>query len=518
MKGPPPDRLSLLRLHPDDEVALALRPLEPGEHLAVGPSQITVREPVPQGHKVALLSVSTAGPIRKYGQVIGFATRDIHPGEHVHVHNLGARDFERVCAAPPALRDTVLRPSGSVPTFPGYLRPDGRVGTRNYVGVFSTVNCSASVARAVRGRFPDAAVRCDYPGVDGVIAFNHQGGCALPPGESLAQLQRVFTGMLQHPNLAACVLIGLGCEVNHLEALRQVGTRQGIAWAGKRVVALGIRECGGLHRAIEAGVSAVSQLLPAAGDARRTPQSINHLVLALQCGGSDGHSGVTANPAVGVASDELVRWGGTSVLAETPEIYGAEHLLAQRAVSADVAIRLLERIRWWEEHLRPYGASMDNNPTPGNKAGGLTTIYEKSLGAAAKGGQSPLVAVYRYAEPITARGFCFMDTPGFDPVSMTGLMSGGCTVGVFTTGRGSVYGGKPMPTVKVATNTPLFECMPDDMDLDAGGILDGRATVADVGRRIFEELVAVAGGKRTKSELAGGGDDEFAPWMIGPTL
>ncbi len=518
MREPHPNRPPLLRLHEDDEVALALRPLEPGEHLTIGSSKITVRQPVPAGHKVALQSVATGTAIRKYGQVIGFATRDILPGEHVHGHNLGVHDFERVGGARSAPPATAPWPCDEAPTFPGYLRPDGRVGTRNYIGVFSTVNCSAWVAEAVREQFPDAVVRRDYPEVDGVIAFKHAGGCALPPGESLEQLQRVFTGMLQHANLAACVVLGLGCEVNHLEGLRQAGSKGGVAWAGKPVVCLGIQECGGSRRTIEAGLEAVRRLLPVAGDARRTPQPVDRLLLALQCGGSDAHSGVTANPAVGVASDELVRWGGTSVLAETPEIFGAEHLLVRRAVSPDVAAQLLERIRWWEEHLRPYGATMDNNPTPGNKAGGLTTIYEKSLGAVAKGGQSPLVAVYRYAEPITAHGFCFMNTPGFDPVSMTGLMSGGCTLGVFTTGRGSVYGGKPIPTVKVATNTPLFERMPDDMDLDAGGILNGTETVADVGRRVFAELVAVAGGKRTKSELAGGGEEEFAPWVIGPTL
>ena len=279
-----------------------------------------------------------------------------------------------------------------------------------------------------------------------------------------------------------------------------------------------IQNVGGVAKTIDAAAEAVAKLLRVANDARRTPQPVSKLCLAMNCGGSDGNSGISANPALGVASDELVRHGGTSVLAETPEIYGAEHLLTRRAASREVGEKLIERVRWWEEHVRQFGASIDNNPSPGNKEGGLTTIYEKSLGAVAKGGQSPLMAVHRYAEPVTAPGLCFMDTPGFDPVSMTGLVAGGCNVGAFTTGRGSVYGCKPAPCIKIATNTPLYEHMTDDMDINAGTVLDGTETIADVGRRIFEKIVAVAGGEPTKSELAGVGDEEFAPWILGPTL
>jgi altronate hydrolase len=279
-----------------------------------------------------------------------------------------------------------------------------------------------------------------------------------------------------------------------------------------------IQQTGGVRKSVEAGVAAVSKLLPQVNELRRSQHPISKLILAENCGGSDGNSGITANPALGVASDELVRYGGTSVLAETPEIYGAEHLLVRRAVNQAVGDKLISLIRWWEDHARQHGATIDNNPSYGNREGGLTTIFEKSLGAVAKGGQSPLAAVYQYAEPITSSGLCFMDTPGFDPVSMTGLVCGGCTVGVFTTGRGSVYGCKPAPCIKVATNTPLFNWMPEDMDINAGTILDGAETVEQVGRRIFDKILAVAGGEKTKSELAGIGDEEFAPWILGPTF
>jgi altronate hydrolase len=404
--------------------------------------------------------------------------------------------------------------------FQGFARPDGSVGTRNFVAVISSVNCSASVSHYVRDRFRTEQFKRDFPNVDGVVAFTHKSGCALDPGEPQAILQRVLAGIATHPNISGYVMIGLGCEVNQIDAIRLAHKLDATA-SGQSVAApmfMNIQSVGGVRKTVDAGVAGVTKLLRAANDFTRTKQPISKLTLAENCGGSDGNSGITANPALGVASDELVRYGGTSVLAETPEIYGAEHLLTRRAVSQEIGEKLIERVRWWEEHARIHKCSINNNPSHGNKEGGLTNIYEKSLGAIAKGGQSPLAAVYKYAEKITIPGFCFMDTPGYDPVSMTGLVAGGCNVAVFTTGRGSVYGCKPTPSIKVATNTPLYNWMQEDMDINAGTILDGTETVEQVGLRIFEKIIAVAGGEKTKSELAEIGDEEFAPGILGPVF
>jgi altronate hydrolase len=402
--------------------------------------------------------------------------------------------------------------------FQGYSRPGGRVGTRNYVAVISSVNCSASVSHYVRDYFRTDDFKPDFPNVDGVIAFTHKGGCAIDPGEPQQVLQRVLAGIARHPNISGYLMIGLGCETNQVDAIRTSHKLDQIRPGESAPTFMNIQSSGGVRKTVEAGVAAVSKLLLVANDLRRAPQPLSKLILAENCGGSDGNSGITANPALGVASDELVRYGGTSVLAETPEIYGAEHLLTRRAVSREVGEKLLEFIHWWEDHARRHNCSINNNPSHGNKEGGLTNIYEKSLGAVAKGGQSPLAAVYKYAEPITTPGFCFMDTPGYDPVSMTGLVAGGCNVGVFTTGRGSVYGCKPAPCIKVATNTALYNWMVEDMDINAGTILDGTETVLQVGMRIFEKIIAVASGEKTKSELAGMGDEEFAPWQLGPVF
>ncbi|HAB19932.1 MAG TPA: hypothetical protein DCE44_26315 [Verrucomicrobiales bacterium] len=351
-----------------------------------------------------------------------------------------------------------------------------------------------------------------------MIAFTHKSGCCVQPGEPHAMLQRVLTGVARHPNVFGYVMIGLGCEGHQVSGLRADAKLDQLHVGDPPPTFLNIQQQGGVQKTVESAAAAFAKLLPAANAAKRTPQPLSQLVLALNCGGSDGASGITANPALGVASDELVRHGGTSVLAETPEIYGAEHLLTRRALTREIGEQLLAHIRWWEQYVKLFGASIDNNPSPGNKEGGLTTIYEKSLGALAKGGQAPLSAVYKYAERITRPGFAFMDTPGFDPVSMTGLVCGGCNIGVFTTGRGSVYGCKPSPCLKVATNTALYDWMRDDMDINAGTILDGTETVAEVGHRIFEKILDVANGERTKSEAQGLGDEEFAPWILGPTF
>ena len=497
-----------LVLREGDDVAVARRPIRAG----AAASGVTARQEIPPGHKLALRDLPAGSPVRKYGQVIGFASVPIAAGDHVHVHNVEVRDFDRESGSGPGAPPLApARPR----TFMGYRRPDGRVGTRNYVAVVSSVNCSASVAQLVRDRFRGPELRREFPNVDGVAVFAPKGGCIEQPGEPKAILRRTLAGFARHPNVFGFVMIGLGCEGNRIDLLRQEHRLDG---AEPAPAFLSIQEQGGTLRTVEAAAEAVRRLLPQADAQRRTPQPSSRLVLALNCGGSDGHSGITANPALGAASDELVRQGGTSVLAETPEVYGAEHLLARRAVSREVREGLAAVIRWWEEHLRTHGASFDNNPSPGNREGGLTTIYEKSLGAVAKGGQAPLAAVYRYAEPVTSPGLCFMDTPGYDPVSMTGLAAGGCTVAGFTTGRGSVFGLTPVPCIRIASHTALYRRMEGDLDLNAGTILDGTETVEEVGRRIFEKVLAVAGGERTKGELAGVGGEEFAPWTLGPTF
>lgn len=502
-------------LDPEDSVAIAKAALSAGAVLEDADGRLTVRADVPPGHKVARRAVPEGGAVRRYGQVIGFATAAIEPGDHVHTHNLAFRALARAYEVGADVRPVVRHPPQAMRTFDGYGRPDGRVGTRNYVAVVSTVNCSASVSQIVKQRLADVAR--DYPHVDGVIAVTHKSGCAVEEGgEDHLALERVLAGYARHPNVAAYVVIGLGCEVNQARVMvERQGLTLPLAPDGRPPVVT-IQESGGIRKAVERAVAEVARLLPRADEARRTRQPVSEITLATNCGGSDGNSGITANPALGWAVDELVRYGGTGVLAETPETYGAEHLLVRRAVSEDVARKLLDRYKWWEWYCRGI-EKMDNNPAPGNKAGGITTVLEKSLGGVAKGGTTPLMDVFLYGERITTRGFVFMDTPGLDPVSITGLVAGGCNVICFTTGRGSVFGSRPVPSIKLATNSALYRHMEEDMDLDCGVVLDG-VPLETVGRAIFEEVVAVASGKKTKSELAGVGEEEFAPWVVGPVL
>ena len=509
---------AVLRLRETDTVGVVKRPLQAGMILAHDTRPLEVRQDIPPGHKIALKPVASGEPILKYGQIIGFASAAIHPGDHVHSHNLEARDFGRDYHFCEDARPVDFYPPESMRTFAGFPRPRGRVGTRNYVAVISSVNCSASVSRYVADRFRGDDFTRDFPNVDGVIAFTHKGGCAMPMAGNYRLLQQVLAGVARHPNISAYLLIGLGCEVNQVQFLLKDQRLDDVKEGDIPPVLMTIQNLGGVRKTVEAATAEVTHLLPRVNDLRRLPQPVSKLILATNCGGSDGNSGITANPALGVASDELVRYGGTSVMAETTEIYGAEHLLTRRAVTREVGEKLVARIRWWEDHVRKFDATIDNNPSYGNKEGGLTTIYEKSLGAIAKGGQSPLAAVYEYAAPVDTPGFCFMDTPGYDPVSMTGLVAGGCNIAVFTTGRGSVYGCKPAPCIKVATNTPLYRHMEEDMDLDAGTILEGSESVDQVGHRLLDMIIAVAGGDKTKSELAGMGDSEFAPWDLGPVL
>jgi altronate hydrolase len=505
-----------VHLRPEDNVAVAARTLPAGASFQHNGATLTLPRRIGLGHKIALRRINKGEAITKYGQIIGFASADIAAGDWVHVHNVAVESFERDYAF---CRDCPPPPSRPQPRYwMGYDRGDGRYGTRNYVAVISTVNCSASTSKYVSERFRAADLLKQYPNVDGVVAITHKAGCAMQyDGADHHQLDRTLAGFAKHPNVAAYVLIGLGCETG--QAMHLIEHQGLIQLNGSRhkPLVLSIQECGGIGKTVEAGVRAVAELLPRVNDVKRTHLSADKIILGTNCGGSDGNSGVTANPALGVASDWLIAQGGASILAETPEIYGAEHLLTRRAVSRGVGEKLIERIKWWEWYTRIFGAEINNNPSPGNKEGGLTTIYEKSLGAIAKGGSTALVDVVGYAEPVKAKGLVVMDTPGYDPVSMTGIVAGGANVLVFTTGRGSVFGCKPAPSIKVATNTPMYEHLIDDMDINAGVILDG-TPVEEVGKQIFEEILAVAGGKKTKSELNGVGEEEFAPWSIGPTL
>ncbi|MDZ4849382.1 MAG: altronate dehydratase family protein [Pirellulaceae bacterium] len=514
---------SIILLDPDDSVVVATRSFELGESFSVGTREITVRSNVPAGHKIAIVSIDCEQPVRKFGWSIGLATCKIEPGEHVHSHNLRCEHTIDMSTISTEIPKPFAPLDGF--TFQGYQRPSGRVGTRNYIAIISNVNCSASVSRMIAKYF-DADKLRDYPNVDGVIAFAHEGGCAMAFNGSRHQmLSRVLGGIAKHPNVGGFLLIGLGCEQGTLDHLVEsqrlhriaIPGQEGLADRENDVAVLSIQNAGGTRLTVERGIEMVSEMLPRVNLAKRTTVSASQLMLGTNCGGSDGYSGITANPALGIASDKIVACGGTTILAETTEIYGAEHLLTRRARTRSVAEKLLERMEWWKKYCSNYGETFDNNPSVGNKAGGLTTITEKSLGAVSKGGSTALEAVYEYAEPITQRGFVVMDTPGFDPASVTGIVAGGANLVAFTTGRGSCFGFKPAPSFKIASNSALFRRMPEDMDFNAGEIVEGRS-VQEVGHELFLRLLDVASGEPTCSEKLGLGDEEFVPWLVGPVL
>ena len=504
----------VIRIHPADDVVIARHQLLGGTRLA--DEGVTVSGLIPPGHKIAVRAVAAGQPVRRYNQIIGTAKVAIQPGQHVHTHNLEFSHFARDHAAGQGAQATAYVDAPA--TFQGIRRADGRIATRNYVGVLTSVNCSATVARAIADHFrrdihPEALAA--FPNVDGVVALTHGGGCATASdGEPLQLLRRTLGGYARHPNFAAILVVGLGCETNQIAGLmEQEGLKSGTA-----LHTFNIQETGGTRKTVAHGVELISWLLEEANKVRREPVNAGHITVGLQCGGSDGYSGISANPALGAAVDRLVRHGGTAILSETPEIYGGEHLLTRRAVSVAVADKLLARIRWWEQHCERMDAEMDNNPSAGNKAGGLTTILEKSLGAIAKSGTTNLVDVYEYAEPVTAKGLVFMDTPGYDPVSATGQVAGGANLICFTTGRGSAYGCAPSPSLKLSTNTELWRKQEDDIDINCGEVIDGTASIDAMGERIFQLMLQTASGTRTKSEVHGYGQNEFVPWQLGATM
>ncbi|MFC5522385.1 UxaA family hydrolase [Polaromonas jejuensis] len=500
----------VIRLHADDDVVISLDQLVSGTRIAS--EGVTVAGLVPPGHKMATRAIEPGAAVRRYGQIIGFASQPIRPGQHVHTHNLAMGDFTRDYAHAAESRPTPL--AAGPATFQGIVRADGRVATRNYIGILTSVNCSATVARAIADHFRrdiHPEMLADFPNVDGVVALTHGAGCAVDPeGEGLAVLQRTLGGYACHPNFASVLVIGLGCETNQIPRLLAT---QGLT-DGEHLRSFTIQDTGGTTRTIAHGIEQIKAMLPQANEVRRETVPASHLVIGLQCGGSDGYSGISANPVLGAAVDLLVRHGGTAILSETPEIYGAEHLLTRRAVTPEVGQKLVDRIQWWEQYCERNGAAMDNNPSAGNKAGGLTTVLEKSLGGIAKGGSTNLVEVYEYAQPVRAHGLVFMDTPGYDPVSATGQVAGGANMICFTTGRGSAYGCAPSPSVKLATNTALWLRQADDMDLNCGEVLDGGASIEELGAKLFQMLLDTASGKRSRSELHGYGQNEFVPWQL----
>lgn len=503
-------------LNPADDVAIAKSPISPGVTVQRDDApDITVTRLIPNGHKFALHDVPQGAPIRRYGQIIGFATQPVHAGDHVHSHNLAFEDFTRDYAFCAGVTPVAYVPEAERRTFMGYRRPDGRVGTRNYIAIIASVNCSAYTIRQIADHFTPERLAA-YPNVDGVVALTHGSGCGLRlGGEDYDILQRTMVGMARHPNVGAYIMIGLGCETNQIQDV--VDNYHLSADSANMPLNLTIQGQGGIRKTVAAGIEMVESLLPLVNQTARTPQPASELVVALKCGGSDGWSGVTANPVVGLLADEVVRQGGYAVLAETPEIYGAEHLLTRRAISREVGEKLISKVHWWEDHARRHNMEIDNNPSSGNKAGGLTTILEKSLGAVAKGGSTPLMDVFDYAAPITTRGFTFVDTPGYDPVCVTGQVASGCNVVLFTTGRGSVFGYKPAPSIKISTNTTIYDHMLDDMDFNAGQVLDG-ADMQAAADELFDLVIAVASGQPSKSEAQGVGADEFIPWNLGGTL
>lgn len=500
----------IIRLRAEDNVVVANRTLEAGHDI----EGIVLRDAIPAGHKIASSDISAGARILKYGQTIGYAMSDIPSGTHLHTHNVEFRATDAAYQFGTNLRDVAPVPEQDRDTFLGYRRENGSVGTRNYIAIVTSVNCSATAARRIADSFGEEELS-QYPNVDGVVAFVHGTGCGMAgDGEGFEALQRVMWGYAKHPNHGGVVMVGLGCEMNQIDWLLDAyGLKQSPTFQ-----TMNIQSVAGLQKTIEMGVKKVRDMLPIVNAAQRTSCPASELKVALQCGGSDAWSGITANPALGEACDLLVAQGGTGVLAETPEIYGAEHLLTERAIDRATGDRLIGLINWWEDYTARNRGSMDNNPSPGNKKGGLTTILEKSLGAAAKGGTTPLTGVYKYAEPVRAQGFTFMDSPGYDPASVTGQIAGGCNLVCFTTGRGSAFGSKPAPTIKLSTNTTMYERMVDDMDINCGDIITGGATIQSKGREIYELFLRVASGQASKSEAQGLGDYEFVPWQIGAVM
>lgn len=507
--------MDLIHLHPTDNVAVATRNLSAGSTHSLNGQSLTLRSDILAMHKAAAWPIETGEAILKYGQVIGFASQKIASGEHVHVHNVRMGDAKKDFAFCKNASTTEYVAEDKRSHFLGYRRANGKVGTRNYIAIVTSVNCSATVARAIAAHFQYSGVMAAYPNVDGVLALCHESGCGMSSqGEGFETLQRTLTGYLQHPNVVGALLVGLGCEVMQVQRV----VDELAEMDAQLFKSFAIQDSGGTQASITKGIQYIEAMLPLVNACKREPIPAAELTLALQCGGSDAFSGITANPALGMAADLLVKEGGTVIYSETPEIYGAEHLLTQRARNVEIAQQVVERIHWWESYTQKHGFELNNNPTPGNKVGGITTILEKSLGAQAKSGTSALEGVYLYAQPIKHKGLVLMDSPGFDPVSVTGQIASGANIVCFTTGRGSAFGSKPAPCLKLASNSETYNKMLDDIDINCGAILDEAMSVEDCGKLIFATMLKTASGEKSKSELLGYGYNEFVPWKIGAVI
>jgi altronate hydrolase len=501
----------VIRLDAADNVVVARVEIARGTRLAA--EGVTTLHDVPLGHKIATRAIAKGEAVLKYNTVIGFAGDDIAPGCWMHSHNVLMDDFQKDYRFSQDYRPSELLPDERRATFQGIRRADGRIGTRNYIGVFITVNCSATVARRIANYFDEERL-ADYPNVDGVVPFVHEQGCGMEmTGEPMDLLRRTLAGYIRHPNVAGALVCSLGCERNNLARFFE---EESLA-TGKMLKAVTMQQAGGTAAAIAEGKALVRGMLDEANAVAREPCSAAHIMVGLQCGGSDGFSGLSANPALGKAVDILVRHGGTAILSETPELYGVEHTLTARARTPEVGRKFVERIAWWLDYNKGRDTQINGRVSPGNNAGGIANIVEKALGGAKKGGSSGINEVYRYAEPVTEHGLVIMDTPGYDPVSATGQIAGGANLVCFTTGRGSCFGSFPAPTIKLATNTPMFERMAGDMDINCGPVIDGTATLDEMGEVIFQKMLAVASGEKSKSEALGIGEDEFVPWPIGVT-
>ncbi len=501
-----------LRLHPKDNVIVALQALEIGARLSVD-EKLNIGSSIAKGHKIATSDINLDQAIYKYNQIIGFASKAIKAGDHVHTHNCGMGDFDRDYAFGSAAEPVKLIAPENRRTFQGYQRASGKAGTRNYIGLIASVNCSATSVRFIADKIKHSGVLDNYPNIDGVVPIYHSTGCGMAgSGEGFDNLKRVIKGYTEHANFGGILLMGLGCEVMQLKHILQEEDEH------QCLRQLTIQSSGGTSKAIADGVEAVTQMLATVNDVKRQTLPISELTIALQCGGSDAYSGITANPALGRAADLLVEQGGTAILSETSEVFGAEHLLTRRAVSQEVGQKLVDRIHWWEDYTAKHGGNMNNNPSPGNLAGGLTTILEKSLGAVAKGGSTPMQGVYLYAEQIDTKGFVFMDSPGYDPCSVTGQVAAGANIVCFTTGRGSAFGFKPVPSIKLATNSQMFQFQEEDMDINCGDIIDGGSSIDDKAKQILDYIISTASGELSKSEALGYGDSEFVPWQIGAVM
>nr|WP_315416807.1 altronate dehydratase family protein [uncultured Pseudomonas sp.] len=497
-----------IRLDPNDNVIVARTAV--AADVEVPSEGLTTLHDIPAGHKVVTTFLAKGDPVLKYNTIIGYAGEDVPPGTWMHSHNILFDEVVKDYAFAQGYQPTHYIPPAERAIFQGIVREDGAIATRNFIGIFVLGNAAGTVARKIADGFKKGRLEA-FPNVDGVVAYVHQQGDTMEAsGEAIDMLRRTISGFIRNPNIAAALIVAQGSEVNDLLTFLRSENLQ----LGANLKTLIIDQEGGSQSAIIKGRELVAGMLSRVNEVRRQPVSAEHLIVGLQCGGSDGFSGLSANPALGAAVDILVRHGGTAILSETSEIFGVEQTLTRRACSREVGQKLVDRMNWWLEYNAGRDTQLNGKVSPGNNAGGIANVLEKSLGGAKKGGNSPLMEVYEFAQPVTEYGLVFMDTPGYDPCSATGQIAGGANMVMFTTGRGSCFGSTPSPTIKLASNTPMYERMVADMDINCGVIIDGIETLPELGQKIFEALLWHASGERTKSEISGVGENEFVPWPL----